>query len=148
MATIVIMPKQGQSVESCIITEINKNTGDEVKAGDILFTYETDKASFEEVSPADGVVLKLFFNEGDEVPVLENMMVIGEAGEDISELVKKNEVVNPLSEDVNQIAESSTGNIIPVNQNKETEAEYLSLNISPRARNLISREAVELKNIT
>jgi hypothetical protein len=47
MATIVIMPKQGQSVESCIITEINKNTGDEVKAGDILFTYETDKASFE-----------------------------------------------------------------------------------------------------
>jgi K(+)-stimulated pyrophosphate-energized sodium pump len=100
MATIVIMPKQGQSVESCIITEINKNTGDEVKAGDILFTYETDKASFEEVSPADGVVLKLFFNEGDEVPVLENMMVIGEAGEDISELVKKNEVVNPLSEDV------------------------------------------------
>jgi hypothetical protein len=148
MATIVIMPKQGQSVESCIITEINKNTGDEVKAGDILFTYETDKASFEEVSPADGVVLKLFFNEGDEVPVLENMMVIGEAGEDISELVKKNEVVNPLSEDVNQIAESSTGNIILVNQNKETEAEYLSLNISPRARNLISREAVELKNIT
>ena len=45
MAEVVIMPKQGQSVESCIITELKKKTGDSVKKGDVLFTYETDKAS-------------------------------------------------------------------------------------------------------
>ena len=44
MAIVVIMPKQGQSVESCIIGSILQK-GDEVK-GDILFSYETDKASF------------------------------------------------------------------------------------------------------
>jgi len=84
MAVVVILPKQGQSVESCIITEIRKKKGDKVSKGEVLFAYETDKASFEEESPADGVVLECFHNEGDEVPVLRNMMVIGEPGEDFA----------------------------------------------------------------
>lgn len=87
MAVVVIMPKQGQSVESCIITGISKHKGDTVKKGEILFSYETDKASFEEESPADGVVLEYFHGEGDEVPVLENMLVIGQPGEDIPALL-------------------------------------------------------------
>ncbi len=80
MAIAVIMPKQGQSVESCIITTLHKKKGDIVKKGEILFSYETDKASFEEESPVDGTVLVSFYGEGDEVPVLENMMIIGEPG--------------------------------------------------------------------
>ena len=48
MAHVVIMPKQGQSVESCIVSEFKVKVGDAVKAGDILFGYETDKATFEE----------------------------------------------------------------------------------------------------
>ena len=87
MARVIIMPKQGQSVESCIITEIKKKEGDIVNKGDILFAYETDKASFEEESPVDGVVLECFYDEGNEVPVLENMMIIGEPGEDYSDLI-------------------------------------------------------------
>lgn len=87
MATLIIMPRQGQSVESCIITEIKKKKGDSVEKGDILFSYETDKASFEESSPVDGFVLACFYGEGDEVPVLDNMMVIGDSGEDISSLL-------------------------------------------------------------
>ena len=46
MATAVIMPRQGQSVESCLIGRWYKNKGDKVSAGDLLFTYETDKATF------------------------------------------------------------------------------------------------------
>lgn len=84
MATVIIMPKQGQSVESCIITEI-KNIGDKVKAGDILFAYETDKASFEEESPVEGIVLDIYYSEGDEIPVLTNVMVIGTEGENVDE---------------------------------------------------------------
>jgi len=87
MAVVVILPKQGQSVESCIITEIKKKKGDSVKKGDVLFSYETDKASFEEESPVDGVVLECFYQDGDEVPVLLNMMVIGQPGEDYSALL-------------------------------------------------------------
>ena len=51
------MPKQGQSVESCIVSEFKKKVGDTVKVGDVLFGYETDKATFEEESKFEGVVL-------------------------------------------------------------------------------------------
>jgi len=85
MATVVIMPKQGQSVESCIVSDFLKKKGDTVKKGDVLFAYETDKASFEEESPVDGTVLDVFFNAGDEIPVLTNVLVIGTPGESTAE---------------------------------------------------------------
>jgi pyruvate dehydrogenase E2 component (dihydrolipoamide acetyltransferase) len=81
MATAVIMPKQGQSVESCIITKWFRKKGESVSAGDILFSYETDKAAFDLESPSDGILLDLFFEEGAEVPVLTNVAVIGNTGE-------------------------------------------------------------------
>lgn len=85
MANVVIMPKQGQSVESCIVTEFKKKVGDKVSAGEVLFSYETDKASFEEESKFDGTVLACFFNDGDEIPCLTNVMVIGNEGESVDE---------------------------------------------------------------
>lgn len=87
MASVVIMPKQGQSVESCILTELRKNKGDHVAVGDILFAYETDKASFEEESKVEGTVLAVLYNEGDEIPVLTNVMIIGQEGENIDDLL-------------------------------------------------------------
>ena len=57
VAAAVIMPKAGISVESCIIGSWQKKVGDQVKIGDILFTYETDKASFECESTAEGELL-------------------------------------------------------------------------------------------
>ncbi len=86
MATAVIMPKAGITVESCIIGEWLKQVGDQVKIGDILFTYETDKASFECESTAEGELLEIFFGEGDEVPCLVNVCAIGTKGEDCSAL--------------------------------------------------------------
>jgi pyruvate dehydrogenase E2 component (dihydrolipoamide acetyltransferase) len=148
MAIVVIMPKQGQSVESCIITEINKNAGDEVATGDVLFTYETDKASFEETSPSDGVVLKLFFNEGDEVPVLENMMIIGEPGEDISYLIKKKEDVILTSGEDSQTPETGQEHDSTIDIKKDINTENLSLNISPRARKLADKESTDTKLIS
>ncbi len=85
MATAVIMPRQGQSVESCILTEWYKDEGDQVSRGDLLFAYETDKAAFEEEAQVDGVLLARFYEPGDEVPVLVNMAVIGVAGESVEE---------------------------------------------------------------
>ena len=85
MAQVVIMPKQGQSVESCIVSEFKKKVGDSVKVGDILFGYETDKATFEEESQVEGTVLAIFYKDGDEIPVLSNVMVIGQPGESFAE---------------------------------------------------------------
>ena len=84
MAVAVIMPRQGQSVESCIITKWMKQEGDQVAVGDILFSYETDKAAFEEEAKEAGTLLAILAQEGDDVPCLENVAVIGNPGEDIS----------------------------------------------------------------
>ena len=81
------MPRQGQSVESCIITSFNVKVGDKVNKDDVLFAYETDKSSFEEPAPEAGTVLAILREEGDDVPCLENVLVIGAEGEDISALV-------------------------------------------------------------
>ncbi len=86
MANVVIMPRQGQSVESCIITTWQKKVGDKVAVGDILFSYETDKSAFDEPSQFEGTVLALLFAEGDVVPCLEGVCIIGAEGEDISAL--------------------------------------------------------------
>ena len=83
MAIAVIMPKQGQSVETCIITKWFKKKGDSISVGDILFSYETDKAAFDLESPVEGTLLNIYFEEGAEVPVLVDVAVIGNPGEGI-----------------------------------------------------------------
>lgn len=86
MAEGVLMPKAGITVESCIIGEWKKKVGDPVAVGDILFTYETDKAEFECESTAAGTLIDIFYQEGDEVPCLVNVCAIGNPGEDTSAL--------------------------------------------------------------
>jgi pyruvate dehydrogenase E2 component (dihydrolipoamide acetyltransferase) len=85
MSTPIVMPKQGQSVERCVILEWMKKKGDTVKAGDILFSYETDKAAFDFESPASGVLLDTFFKADDDVPVMTTVAVIGEVGESVEQ---------------------------------------------------------------
>lgn len=86
MAAGVLMPKQGITVESCIISQWYKKKGDKVNVGDLLFNYETDKATFDCESTASGEILEIFYGDGDEVPVLVNVCAIGNPGEDISAL--------------------------------------------------------------
>jgi len=144
MAIIIVMPKQGQSVESCIISEIKKK-GDAVKKGDILFSYETDKASFEEESPADGVVLECFCNEGDEVPVLDNVMVIGQPGE---------KVPLDLLTDAKPVAEAEVKKEATAKTEIKIQEEVIisqlkpTGGLSPRARNLAEKEALDISQIS
>jgi len=83
MSTPITMPKQGQSVETCVLLEWMKKKGEQVKQGEILFSYETDKASFEFESPVSGVLLETFFSAQDDVPVHTAVAVIGEPGESV-----------------------------------------------------------------
>ena len=80
-----MMPKVGISVESCILTEWHKKVGDAVNVGDVLFTYETDKSTMDEVSEAEGIMLAQFAEEGDDVVVMTNVCVIGKEGESFAE---------------------------------------------------------------
>ncbi|NCB26885.1 MAG: 2-oxo acid dehydrogenase subunit E2 [Bacteroidia bacterium] len=146
MAIAVIMPKQGQSVESCIITTLHKKKGDIVKKGEILFSYETDKASFEEESPVDGTVLVSFYGEGDEVPVLENMMIIGEPGEDISAL--STPAPAQIIEDAVPSADATVAapdKVMAAVETQTTTSENRF--ISPRAKKLAEKNAIPVSQL-
>ena len=81
MATDVIMPKLGNSVESCIICAWRKTAGDMVDVGDILCEVETDKAIMEVESTTAGTLLALLYTVGDEVAVQVPIATVGEPGE-------------------------------------------------------------------
>lgn len=82
MAVAVLMPKQGNTVEECILVGWKKKKGEAVKTGDIIASIETDKATFDIEATADGEILETYFAEGALVPVLVNIAVIGNKGED------------------------------------------------------------------
>lgn len=92
MAIAVLMPKQGQSVESCLIINWIKKKGDKVKAEEPICEVETDKAVFEVEAPETGTILKIFYKEGDDVPVLNTIAIIGQPGEKIDHLIPKKTV--------------------------------------------------------
>lgn len=148
MATPVIMPKQGQSVESCIITKWYKNKGDKVEIGDLLFNYETDKASFDEEAKVPGILLEIFFDEGDDVPVFTNVCVIGNPGEKIDAFypVKEN---NITGNDKKQEKEDVSYG--PIQEGLIVDKEGLNDNgiikISPRAKKAAERTGVDYTKI-
>src|SRR5208283_4985690 len=86
MPTPVIMPKQGQSVESCVIVGWKKRPGDAVKTGEVICEVETDKATFEVESPAEETLLAIFHEVGSDVPVLATIAAIGTPGESLDGL--------------------------------------------------------------
>jgi pyruvate dehydrogenase E2 component (dihydrolipoamide acetyltransferase) len=88
MATVVIMPKQGQSVETCAIVSWKKKVGDAVRLGEVICEVETDKATFEVESTAEGTLLAIFHEAGSDVPVLAPIAAIGAPGESVETLAR------------------------------------------------------------
>jgi pyruvate dehydrogenase E2 component (dihydrolipoamide acetyltransferase) len=139
MATTINMPQVGQDIETARITEWHFKIGDEVKEGDILAIVESDKASFEVEVFESGVVLDLFFEEGDEAEVLKPIAIIGRKGEKINESPGK-QIIDDKPGIPDQIQEAITENIQTFQQNGKTFA-------SPSARRVARENNLTLSEI-
>ena len=156
MATPVIMPRQGQSVESCIIGKWYKQVGDKVAVGDDLFTYETDKAAFDEAAKVDGEVLAIFFAENDDVPCLTNVCVIGQKGEDFSAFDPRGASAAPAEAAApaapaaapvaGQVAAAGPAAAAPIAPIAATVAATIA-GISPRAKATAEKHIVDLRQV-
>jgi len=152
MAEAVLMPRQGQSVETCIITQWLKQKGDQVEEGDLLFSYETDKAAFDEPAGANGKLLEILFEEGDEVPVLSTVAIIGKEGEDISGLLEEGGDKGATASSTADTPEKPGEAHLATHRNEQTsKAREKSvtkgsdrLRISPRARNMATDLGVDI----
>lgn len=144
MATAVIMPRQGQSVESCIIGEWFKKVGDPVQEGDILFSYETDKSSFEEPAKQAGTLLAIFYGADDDVPCLTTVAVIGEPGESYAEFAPDQAAGAEEAPAAEAPAVEATAAAAAVAAAPAAQAEGTALRgVSPRARNAAERLHVD-----
>ena len=83
MATEVVVPMLGITVERGKIVEWLKKEGDPVEKGEIIFIVETEKVTTEVESPASGILAKIMVPAGVEVPVLTPVAVITEPGEEV-----------------------------------------------------------------
>ncbi|MCA0305828.1 MAG: 2-oxo acid dehydrogenase subunit E2 [Actinobacteria bacterium] len=87
MAQVVVMPQLGNTVESCLVTTWLVGVGDVVDASTLLCEIETDKSSMEVPAGVSGTVLALLAEEGDDVPVKQPIVVVGEPGENVEEFL-------------------------------------------------------------
>ncbi len=143
LANLVIMPRQGQSVESCIITTWHKKVGDTVAEGEVIFSYETDKSAFDEKALVSGTMLHLFAAEGDVVPCLEPVCIIGNAGEDISSMIGGGAAAAPAEEEKKEEAKAETKVEAVAVEVKAGER----IKISPRAKNLALTTGVDMTEV-
>ncbi len=147
MAQAIVMPKLGNTVESSIILSWQVEIGDQVGLGDILCEVETDKATLEVESSIEGTLLARFFEEGDDVPVLENIAVIGEAGESYAEFTPG--IAQAPSPDPTPMPDPepqqtfATSVPQPVQQANSSGEVF----ISPRAKNLAQRKNIDFSSL-
>jgi len=156
MAHVLIMPRQGNTVESCVIVDWKVREGDQVAADTPACEVETDKATFEVPAGAAGIILKILHPAGDDVPVLEAIAVIGQKGENWAAAVGGSAAAPAATN-------AATPDAVPAPAQTATASQAASpassgsagalsaaagtgpaAPASPRARNLATKEAVDL----
>lgn len=148
MATEVLMPKQGNSVESCIILDWRVKEGDPISIGDVVCEAETDKSTIEVESTAAGTVLKLLFTAGEEVPVMQPILVVGQKGEKVAATTAPPEKPVDSQDATATVASVASAEVPkqqpdPVATSTGTAGSGGDLHISPRARAVASATGVD-----
>lgn len=162
MAIIIDMPKLSDTMEEGTISKWNIKEGDTVKSGDIIAEVETDKATMDVEAFDDGVVLKILAKEGDAIPLGGKMVILGEKGEDISDILggsseaseskakaekpsadKKESKgdFDPLFGDIKKDQEESSS------AKAENESDESRLKASPLARKIAEEQGIKLSKV-
>ena len=132
MATEIILPKLGQTMEEGTIIEWLKQEGEPVKRGEVLFTTESDKATLEVESPTRGFLRKILVPAGRTVPVLTVVALITRTpDEDVSAYGEETQFVG--------VSEAARGD-----KNRVSGPVFSS----PRARKLARERGVDLTSVT
>jgi len=172
MAEKIEMPKLSDTMEEGVIASWNVKEGDKVESGDVIAEVETDKATMEvEVFDA-GTILKILVNEGDAVPLGGTMAIIGEEGEDISDLLggdeeeskeqeseakseeksasengeSKKEAFDPILGDIDKKKESA-GEKEESNESSASSEDDGRIKASPLARNMAKEKGINLSDV-
>ncbi len=138
MSIEVKIPAVGESISSGIVSVWHKKSGDQVKAGDPLFTLETDKVSTEIVAEKSGV-LQTLAQEGQEVKIGEVVATIDESAAGSDSAAK---VTTPTK---------AAAKPDPNNASAPTASEKKSANadvLSPAVRRVVEEEKLDVSRLS
>jgi len=141
MANIVLLPQIGISEESAVLTKWHAQKGATVKVGDILFSLETGKSSFDVEAEHSGCVLALLVEEGDEIAVKSPICVIGQPGEEFA-------VASVDQKSENESTPVAGESKIPMATLQDVKIQPLDMRISgvsPRAKRLATKNDLDPK---
>jgi pyruvate dehydrogenase E2 component (dihydrolipoamide acetyltransferase) len=143
MATEVVMPKLGATMEEGTIVSWLVQIGETVKEGDPIAEIQTDKIVLEIEAETTGVLLKTLYDTGAVVKVHENIAYLGEENESVEDLKKQSQSVSlqPAEEQIPTPAEESAF------QTRQLESGY-KIRRTPAARKLAKDNQIDLRNIT
>ena len=128
MAEIINMPRLSDTMEEGVVAKWLVNIGDKVSEGDILAEIETDKATMEFESFHEGTLLHIGIKEGETAAVDTLLAVIGDEGEDVTELLSPSK--GPVQLDlVDQINETVAPEKEEVQEDSKMEPENNSFQI-------------------
>ena len=142
MAEIIRMPKMSDTMEEGIISSWLKKVGDKVNSGDILAEVETDKATMELESYDDGILLHIGVKNGESVPVNNVIAIIGEKGENIKEILKKEETKEEETKE-EETKEEETITIPEIDDISKDKR----LKASPLAKKIAEEKGINLTNV-
>ncbi|MGB1216266.1 MAG: pyruvate dehydrogenase complex dihydrolipoamide acetyltransferase [Saprospiraceae bacterium] len=148
MAEVIKMPRMSDTMEEGNIVAWHKQVGDEVEIGDLLAEVETDKATMDFESPADGFLLHIAIEEGT-VAIGGIMAIIGEKGENISSLLEgdaQEEVsTSVLEKEEETPVEKAVSNI--ETEEKASDNDDERVKASPLAKSMAKEAGVNLTSI-
>ena len=155
MSIVIEMPKLSDTMTVGTVVKWYKSVGERVVNGDILAEIETDKATMELENFDDGVLLKLFAAEGDEVEIGKPLAVIGEPGEDVSgfdNIVEKPVDTAPVKSISSAVDESIESPMKPIVVEPSKEIKVGSGNsgrivASPLAKKIAKEKNIDLSTI-
>jgi pyruvate dehydrogenase E2 component (dihydrolipoamide acetyltransferase) len=137
MATAIKIPAVGTTVNEITLLKWRKSVGDDVKRGDILCEIETDKATMELESVAEGILLKQMVSAEMQVAEGSILAWIGQVGEEIPDESAAEQIRE--KKPVNAIEPPALSPRIDLSEKE---------NISPLIRNLAKKLGVDLDKIT
>ncbi len=135
------MPVIGQDIPTGVVVEWLKKEGQPVEKEEVIATVESEKAAFDVEAPADGILLKILRQEGEEVEVLTPIGFVGEPGE-----VYENKADLPPTKNTKEIVRNGQEQIHTVNH--LTKHDKKKVVASPLARRVAREIGVSLDTVS
>ncbi|WP_185864964.1 dihydrolipoamide acetyltransferase family protein [Blattabacterium cuenoti] len=155
MAEIISMPQLSDTMEEGTVVKWNKKIGDKVIEGDIIAEIETDKAIQDFEIDISGILLFIGVKEGETTKVNDLLAIIGEKGEDINHLIKKNKTIKSISPiiGVKEGEKKKVNDLLAIIGEKGEDINHLIKknktikSISPIAKKIAKQKNISLKNV-